>query len=218
MPLKRPCDNVFRRGFTTTRPRRLRQHGSCSRFLGMLKHQITTHNQLHMTRRNIFIDYSMARAIIASSCFWQFDGNWPKWFSKCIAQSRQCRCLLHAGRQYNKIRNSDCHQLLFFTGDCTSDVSSRCFVFLSDFFLQKFETKSQYCAQVTSHVFPPPHSWTRQLASPPTPLCFIFHVLNLMKLVQMKAREHRGVLNSREWDSGTRHFFYPLGFERRRAS
>lgn len=92
-----------------------------------------------------------ARPIIASSCFWQVDGTWPKWIFKFLERSFQCRCLPHTRQEYNKIRNSYCHQLFFFTGDCTSDVSSRCSVFISQQFLQNYETNQPVTTLCTSH-------------------------------------------------------------------
>lgn len=78
------------------------QNGGVDRLLWMLEYHITAHTELHMTCRKMFTDYCMARAITASSCFWQFDGNWLKWISKFLEQSFRCRCLPHARQGCNK--------------------------------------------------------------------------------------------------------------------
>lgn len=172
----------------------------------MLEYYITMHAKVHMTCGKTIADYCTARAIIASPCFWHFRGNWLKRIPKLLGQSCQCRCLLHTSQEYNKIRNFYCHQILFFTGDCTSDVSSRCSVSVSQQFLENYETNQPVTTLCTSHFsFTPTHHPTpthththiqrRQLAS--VPWCFIFNILNLMKHVQTL----RGfVVNSTEWD------------------
>lgn len=126
-----------------------------NRTLWMLEYYITMHAKVHMTcggndRRLLHI--------IASPCFWQFRGNWLKQIPKLLGQSCQCRCLLHTSQEYNKIRNFYCHQILFFTGDCTSDVSSRCSVSVSQQFLENYETNQPVTTLCTSHFsFTPTH-------------------------------------------------------------
>lgn len=58
--------------------------------------------------------------------------------------------------------------------------------------LNQRTSQSQHCAQVISHV---------------SLFCFIFHILNLTKHVQVKAREQCGFVNSSGWESRTRHLF-----------
>lgn len=45
-------------------------------------------------------------------------------------------------KKCHEIRDFYCHQVLFFTGDCTSDVSSRCSVFVSQQFFCRIQATS----------------------------------------------------------------------------
>ena len=109
-------------------------------------------------------------------------------------------------RAWQKIRSSYCHLILFFTGDCAWDLLSRCSVLGSQQFLQNYETNQPVTTLCTSHFSPPPLKW-QQLAL--LPWCFIFHILNLKKHVEVKAAERCSfVVDRSEWDTRMRHLFF----------
>ncbi len=147
------------------------RNGGTDGLLWTLEYHVTAHTELRMTCRKMFTDYCMARAITASPCFWQFDGNWLKWISKFLEQSFRRRCLPHTRQGCNK--NEELllsSAFIFFLPETAlqmrqADVLSSS---LSSFCrIMKPTSQSQHCSQVISHLFPPHLKETTACLTPP---------------------------------------------------
>lgn len=138
----------------------------------MLEYHITGRAELLVTRRKTFAECCTARQIVAPACIWQIDGDKPEPIYKNFAWAvipLQMSTPYATQESVTKWRES-CHQLLFLTGERTSDVSNRCCFFVAQQFLlfQNYETNQSVITlhTIVSHSSPShPPLWKWQLAA-----------------------------------------------------